>query len=102
MTHGDADGVDEERVDPHARSEGERLLGDEGHRQCAENGSEGGSREDGAVGLRHLSSQRIEDIGVHGQDIDHREEGSQARENFRPDIVLFGSNPRHFKSFIDL
>ena len=99
MPHGDADGIDEERVDPHAGCKGEGLLGDEGHRQCAENGSEGSGREDGAVGLRHLSAQHIEDIRVHGQDIGHRQKGRQARQYLRPDAMLFGVKPQPFQEF---
>ena len=99
MAHRDANGVDEERVDTHAWSEGERLLGDEGHCQRAENSSEGGGGEDGAVGFRHLSSQRIEDIGVHGQDIGHCQEGSQTRQNLRPDAMLFRVKPETFQQF---
>ena len=44
-------------------------------------------------------AQRIEDIGVHGQDIGHREEGGQTGEDLRPDAVLFGVKPQPFQKF---
>ena len=55
------------------------------------------SGEDGAVGFRHLAAQRVEDIGIHGQDIGHREEGSQPGENLRPDAMLFWVKPQPFQ-----
>ena len=65
--------------------------------QGAENGSEGGGREDGAVGLRHLTAQHIEDIGVHGQNIGHRQEGRQTRQYLRSNAILFGVKPEPFQ-----
>ena len=87
VAHREADREDEEGVQAHAGGEAEGLLRVEGHDEGTDDGGQGGRREDGA--LRH-PVEGAEDAGVDGQDVGHRQEGRDARDDLRPDIVLLG------------
>ena len=86
VAHREAHREHEEGVQAHARGEGERLLGIERHHERTDEGREGGGGEDRALG--HVEG--AEDARVDGQDVGHRQERGDARDNLCPDIVLLG------------
>ena len=72
------DGVGEEGVEPHARRESNRQVGEKAHDEAADGGSETGGDEDGAV----IHAGFGEDVGVDEDDVGHRQKGGNAGDGF--------------------
>ena len=72
------DGVGEEGVEPHARRESNRQVGEKAHDEAADGGSETGGDEDSAV----IHAGFGEDVGVDEDDVGHRQKGGNAGDGF--------------------
>ena len=85
----------EEAVETHAGRHGKGLVGQEGHAGGADGGGDAGCKEH-AVPQRRADREAGEQIGVQGDDVGHRHERGQARQDLCPDgsAVLF-----QFKDF---
>src|SRR6266851_1500725 len=84
----------DESVFAHVRTDGERAVGIEAHQQCSENGGEDGGRERSAS--RHAGS--LQDGGIDGHDVSHREEGGESGDDFAANGCLV---MREFKELIE-
>ena len=85
VAHAQANGIDEEGIQSHARRQSKGFLGIEGHHQRTDDSSQGRCSEHATAGH---TWQRAEDCRIDGQDIGHRQESGDARHNLCADIVL--------------
>ena len=81
IAHLSDDSEREERIQPHAGSEGEGVIGKECHKDSTDEGSEGGRCKKRAF----VHAGGAHDAGVDCQDIRHRHESRDARHDFCPD-----------------
>ena len=86
VSHAQAHREHEEGVQTHTGSQAKRFFGIQGHDQGTYDGGQGRSRKHRSAG--HVKG--TEDAGVDGQDIGHRQEGRNTRDNLCADIVLVG------------
>ena len=93
----EADRVDKECVQAHAGSQSEGLVGKESHSAHTNGGGQAGSQEHAVPQLLTLSTKAREQVGVQGDDVGHRHERGQARQDLCPDG---GSVLLQVKSFL--
>ena len=86
VSHSQADRKYKEGVQAHTGSQTKWFFGIQGHDQGSHDGGQGRRSKDGSAG--HVKG--TEDAGVDGQDIGHRQEGRNTRDNLCADIVLVG------------
>jgi hypothetical protein len=85
--HAQDDGVGEERVEAHARSQSERVVGQESHQERRNGGGRAGGEQELP---QHFPAQGIgKDGRVHHDDIGHRHERGRTTCHLDPPIRLF-------------
>ena len=77
------EGVGDHRVDPQARGQGHRVVGDDAHEDRHDRGDEGGAG--GELGLGSRGARLGQDRGVEDEDVAHREEGDDAATDLSGD-----------------
>ena len=77
------EGVGDHRVDPQARGQGHRVVGDDAHEDRHDRGDEGGAG--GELGLGSRRTRLGQDGGVEDEDVAHREEGDDAATDLAGD-----------------
>ena len=81
VAHLQDDRKGEEGVQAHARCQSEGIVGEKGHAQRPDKGSQGGCREDGTF----VHAGGAHDGRVDGQDVGHGHEGRDTSQDFRAD-----------------
>ena len=92
VPHREHDGEGKECIQSHARSQCKGQFGIESHDQCGHHRCDDSRREDGA--LVHACSR--ENRGIDGQDIGHRQEGGDTRNDLLPDAHSGGVESEEF------
>ena len=82
MAHVQNHGVGKEGVQAHARCQGNRVVGDQAHHGRADGGGQTGRNEHSAL----VHAGCAEDARVDEQDVSHRQERRDAREDFSPHV----------------
>ena len=77
------EGVCDHRVDPQARGQGHRVVGDDAHEDRHDRGDEGGAG--GELGLGSRGARLGQDRGIEDEDVAHREEGDDAATDLSGD-----------------
>ena len=72
-------------VQPHARRQGDRIVGEEGHQEAADGGGHAGRHEHRAE--RHLGGRQ--DRRIDEDDVGHRQEGRDPGHDLRPHVGPF-------------
>jgi len=85
--HGDAHGVSEISVERHSRGQGDWVVGVQAHYERSDGRCDAGGKDHP---IRRNSGLR-ENLGVHHNDVRHREEGGDAAEQFAANGGLVGS-----------
>ena len=81
----------EEAVQPHAGGHHEGLVGQQAHAEGADGGSHAGGQEHAVPQRGSLRAEVREQVGVQGDDVGHRHEGGQTRDQLGANVgvVLF-------------
>ncbi len=82
VTHVQDHGIGKEGVQAHARCKGDRVVGDQPHHRRADGGCQAGGDEYRAL----VHAGFAEDARVDEQDVGHRQESRDARENLGPHV----------------